>query len=106
MEIKEFVNKMVTEFGSLQLIIAIEELSELQKELTKNLRKCDNKEHIVEEIADVQLVLEELKEYFGISQEEIYKVKRNKVKRTLKRCFEPAVEEEPKEKNLFELEGE
>lgn len=41
-----------------QIIVAIEEMSELIKELTKNLR--GEKENIVEEIADVEIMLEQL----------------------------------------------
>jgi hypothetical protein len=43
-----------------QLIVAIEELSELTKELTKNLRGEDNTNHIYEEMADVQIMLDQL----------------------------------------------
>ena len=43
-----------------QIIIAIEELSELIKELTKYLRNGDNEEHLTEEMADVYIVLEQL----------------------------------------------
>ena len=45
----------------LQKIVAIEELSELQKELTKDLRGNANDEHIAEEMADVEIMLEQLK---------------------------------------------
>lgn len=111
MGIRKTTKDMIVKFGSSQLIIAIEELSELQKELTKNLRGYDNKKHIVEEIADVQLVLEELKEYFKISQEDIYKVKLKKIKRT-KRLYlsdsanEEKIEENQNQINLFECLGE
>ena len=40
-----------------QIIIAIEELSELIKELTKYLRNGDNEEHLTEEMADVELCI-------------------------------------------------
>lgn len=45
-----------------QSIIAIEEMSELQKELTKLLRgECENRiDHISEEMADVYIMLEQL----------------------------------------------
>ena len=49
-----------------QSIVAIEELSELQKELTKLLRgECENPiDHISEEMADVYIMLEQLKILF------------------------------------------
>lgn len=43
-----------------QIIVAIEELSELQKELTKHLRGEGNQKHIAEEMADVRIILSEL----------------------------------------------
>ncbi|MBR6045740.1 MAG: hypothetical protein IKP47_08905 [Ruminococcus sp.] len=43
-----------------QMIVAIEELSELIKEITKNLRGRDNCAAISEEMADVYIMLEQL----------------------------------------------
>ena len=48
-----------------QVIVAIEELSELQKELTKYLRGQADERHINEEMADVEIMLEQLKLMFG-----------------------------------------
>ena len=45
---------------SLQAIVAIEELSELQKEICKHFRGADNLDAIAEEIADVIIVIEQL----------------------------------------------
>lgn len=44
----------------LQSIVALEELSELQKEICKMQRGCGNAEHLAEEIADVQIMLWQL----------------------------------------------
>ena len=50
-----------------QLIVAIEELSELQKELCKRLRGSKtNVEHIAEEIADVYIMLAQLVQMLDI----------------------------------------
>ena len=43
-----------------QIIVAIEELSELQKELTKYLRGAGNLRNIAEETADVRIMLSQL----------------------------------------------
>lgn len=43
-----------------QCVVAIEELSELQKELTKYLRGQGNMEHLAEEMADVGIMLDQL----------------------------------------------
>lgn len=47
-----------------QLMIAIEEMSELAKELSKNFRGADNAKALAEEIADVEIMLEQLKVIF------------------------------------------
>lgn len=51
---------------SSQLIICIEEMAELTKELSKNLRGQDNDLGIAEEVADVEIMLEQLKLIFDI----------------------------------------
>lgn len=43
-----------------QTLMAFEEMSELQKELCKNARGRENREAIAEEIADVQIMLEQM----------------------------------------------
>ena len=44
--------------------MAMEEMSELTKELSKNLRGADNAKALAEEIADVEIMLEQLKVIF------------------------------------------
>lgn len=53
----------------IHLIIAMEELSELQKEISKELRGKGDKINVLEELADVQYV----KKILGISDEDIEK---------------------------------
>lgn len=48
-----------------QLIICMEEMAELTKELSKNLRGQENRQSVAEEIADVEIMLEQLKLIFG-----------------------------------------
>lgn len=43
-----------------QTRMVFEEMAELQKELCKNARGADNKVNIAEEIADVQITLEQM----------------------------------------------
>ena len=43
-----------------QTVMAFEEMSELQKELCKHARGKENVEQIAEEIADVQIMLEQM----------------------------------------------
>ena len=48
-----------------QTVVAIEELSELQKELCKFLRGQGNAEHLAEEMADVQIMFDQLEIMHG-----------------------------------------
>jgi len=41
--------------------VAVEELSELQKEICKRMRGAENDDHMAEEIADAEIVIEKLK---------------------------------------------
>lgn len=50
-----------------QCKMAIEEMSELIKELCKSFRGADNLDHIAEEIADVSIMLEQLQIIFDCS---------------------------------------
>ena len=61
MDEKKTLGTALSFYGrELQQVIAIEELSELQKELCKSLRAGADRPHIAEEIADVQIVLEQM----------------------------------------------
>lgn len=70
-----------------QMIVAIEELSELQKEICKYLR---NKEQLylvkglVEEIADVEIMLEQIKFLLRLDWS-VEEMKDNKIRRTQER---------------------
>lgn len=55
-------------FGTgMQLIVALEEMSELQKEITKALRGDLNPLHLAEEVADATIMLEQLRQIFNIN---------------------------------------
>lgn len=58
---RQVLGRAVSFYGSeIQRVVAIEKLSELQKELCKSLRGQTDKEHIAEEIADVQIMMEQM----------------------------------------------
>lgn len=65
-----------------QLVVAIEELSELQKELCKDIRGKGKRENIIEEIADVSIMLEQLYLIYQIDSQEVNKVINKKLERT------------------------
>ena len=70
-----------TKRGHMTLIIAMEELSELIKEISKYLRGKGDRHNILEELADVQVETRYIKEICGISDEELNKAVNVKVQR-------------------------
>lgn len=48
-----------------QLVLCMEEMAELTKELSKNIRGSKNVTNISEEMADVEIMLEQLRVIFG-----------------------------------------
>lgn len=52
-----------------QVDCLLEEMAELQKEIIKNRRGRDNAEAIAEEIADVEIMLHQLKLVFRLSEQ-------------------------------------
>lgn len=84
MSITEYIDFIVKKYGEgNQIIIALEEMAEPQKELTKCLRGKLNREHLLEEISDVHLMLWQLQKIFGFSDAEILQVVDEKITRTL-----------------------
>ncbi|MBO7097445.1 MAG: hypothetical protein J6W11_02260, partial [Alphaproteobacteria bacterium] len=68
-----------------QMLQVIEEMSELTKEILKNVnRKKDNVAEIVEETADVEIMLEQLKYCYKI-REQVEAYKKEKLKKIEKR---------------------
>lgn len=80
-----------------QSVMLIEEMSELTKAITRYKRFTENgqpvrnaiskvmlKENIAEEIADVEVVLEEIKYLLDIEQLSVNTIKAEKIERTLK----------------------
>ena len=65
--------------GKLQSVVAIEELSELQKEISKFIRCKGDILGLKEEIADVYIVLEQLKIIYNISDYDIDSYKKFKI---------------------------
>lgn len=60
----------IAAFGEMkQMIVAIEELSECQKEICKILRGGENFPHLAEEIADATIMLEQLRLIFNVNDQ-------------------------------------
>lgn len=64
-----------------QMMMVVEEMSELMKEILKNInRKKDNITEIIEETADVEIMLAQLKENYQIAEKvEAYKADKIKM---------------------------
>ena len=61
-------NKAADAYGAdMQLVVALEELSEVQKEICKMLRNKGSLEHLAEEVADATIVLEQVRNIFFIN---------------------------------------
>ena len=82
---KAFLHKLINKFGVIQLFVAVEELSELQKELCKFFRGKLKVENIKEEIADVIIMLYQVKDYFMIEDKELQDMVKYKIERTKER---------------------
>ena len=68
-----------------QTIVAIEEMAELTKELVKRMRGNANTDAITEEIADVEIMLCQLKIMYDIKDDDLEKYKIMKLDRLKKR---------------------
>lgn len=63
----EVLQKAIDTYGiNAQKVMLFEEMSELQKEVCKTMRGADNRAELVDEIADVYIMLEQIKLMEGI----------------------------------------
>lgn len=76
--------------GAAQTFMVMEEMSKLQKELCKSVRGADNRDAIAEEIADVEIMLAQMKILHGCS-ESVEAFKLAKLKRLKARIAEAAL---------------
>ena len=85
------MEKSINNYGQVQLLMVCEEMGELIQAISKMERldgedKGDkHKQHIIEEIADVYLMLDELMLYYHISLDDVKEVKHEKLKRLVRR---------------------
>ena len=84
-KVKNFVIKMIEKNGkNKQVLVAVEEMQELSKELLKNVnRDVKNRKEILEELADVLLMSMQLITIYNIDGKEIEKVWEEKIKRVI-----------------------
>ena len=86
---EKYLLEIINHYGLLkQLKYFQSEVFELNEAiLTGELKDLDDKavKHITEEIADVQVMLDQFQHYYGITDEEIWETMKYKVKRQLER---------------------
>ena len=71
-EIIDTYKKAIETYGEkAQKLMAIEEMSELTKEICKDFRGLLDREHLIEEIIDVIITIDQLIMMYEISKEEI-----------------------------------
>ncbi len=81
----EVLQRALDTYGSLpQIVMVFEEMSELQKELCKYLRGKCSPASIAEEIADVEIMLEQMKMLFCCT-DDVSNERRRKVERLKER---------------------
>ncbi|MBQ6929022.1 MAG: hypothetical protein IJN27_01780 [Oscillospiraceae bacterium] len=78
---KVFSNAIVKYGIEKQSFVAVEELSELQKEICKAQRGKFNKDNMTEELADVWVMCEQVKMMYGITDDQVMRKVHDKVAR-------------------------
>lgn len=87
------LKQAIETYGSeAQLNVAIEEFSELIKEICKHKRHIDNTEAIIEEMADCYIMLEQMKMIFGFGSTVIPDAMDKKIKRLKSRLTDHQTE--------------
>jgi predicted DNA-binding protein len=87
------LEKAIETYGKdMQLNVAVEEFSELIKEICKYKRGRNNIENIVEEMADCYIMLEQMKMIFGLGSTVISDAMDKKIKRLKSRLADHPTE--------------
>ena len=80
------VKKSIEHYGTdLQTVVCMEECAELIQAISKMKRGKDNRDNLIEEIADVMICIEILKQVYGISDNEIQNYVCQKQNRSIER---------------------
>ena len=65
--VQTYTNALIHFGKAVQLVVALEELSEVQKEICKVMRGESNLDHLAEEIADATIMLEQIRLIFNLN---------------------------------------
>lgn len=85
-----------------QMIVALEELAEVQKEICKVMRGEGSTLHLAEEVADATIMLEQIRLVFGINAE-VCKVMDEKVARLAGRIADKRRRDEARMERLHKV---
>jgi phosphoribosyl-ATP pyrophosphohydrolase len=89
---KEIEIKAIEKYGAMnQTMVAIEEMAELMQALVKCLRGKKDRNNLVEEIADVQIMLDQVMMIHGIELNEVIRVMEEKTQRLKERMENESV---------------
>lgn len=85
----EKIREIIAAYGTTtQSIVAMEECSEMIKEISKLQRGVGDVNHLAEEMADVMICIEQMQIIYGITDEKLYGWKQRKEKRNEERLKE------------------
>ena len=88
--ITDVLENAIRTYGvSLQLVIAIEEMAELTQAISKSFRGKENRDDIIGEVADVMVMLEQIKLIYNLDYQDI----ENKIQERLARLERKLLEE-------------
>ena len=80
------VQNSIKHYGSdLQTVVCMEECAELIQAISKMKRGKDNRDNLIEEMADVMICIEILKQVYGVSDNEIQNYVCQKQNRSIER---------------------
>jgi len=81
-EVTDTYKQAIETYGvRMQKLMAIEEMSELTKEICKDFRGLLDREHLIEEMADVLIMLDQMLLMYKISGDEIQQMRERKIER-------------------------
>lgn len=85
-EVTDTYKQAIETYGEkAQKLMAIEEMSELTKEICKDFRGLLDREHLIEEVADVLIMLDQMLLMYEISGDEIQQMRERKIERLKER---------------------
>lgn len=84
----DIIKASIDHYGkTVQSVVCMEECCELAQAISKEMRGKPDKQHLTEEMADVLICIEMLKQMYGISNDDIERWVAIKQYRTVKRIY-------------------